>query len=75
MLTAIPVSLQAKTRPDLSKAMLMNNLAMGIQFKYFDITYSKDGWVCWYYANVEHELPPEERISIDTLIADKAKKD
>jgi hypothetical protein len=48
----IPVSIEAKTRSELSGKMLENNLKLGFFFRYFDI--QKDGkrWIAWYYADI-----------------------
>jgi len=50
--TLIPVSIEAKTRSELSGAMLINNFKHQSFFRYFDI--QKDGkrWVAWYYADI-----------------------
>jgi len=50
--TLIPVSIEAKTRRELSTKMLQNNLKFASYFRYFDI--QKDGkrWVAWYYAEL-----------------------
>ena len=50
--TLIPVSIEARTRSELSGKMLENNLTYGVFFKYFDI--QKDGkrWVAFYYADI-----------------------
>ena len=44
----IPQFLEARTRIDLVRAMLFNNLAHGMEFDYFGI--QKDGkvWIAWY---------------------------
>jgi hypothetical protein len=48
----IPVSIEAKTRSELSAKMLQNNFKYSSFFRYFDI--QKDGkrWVAWYYADI-----------------------
>lgn len=52
----VPVSIEAKTRSELSAEMLLNNLKFSVFFKYFDI--QKDGkrWVAWYYADFRNQL-------------------
>lgn len=54
--TLIPVSIEARTRSELSGAMLINNAKFNSFFRYFDI--QKDGkrWVAWYYADVRDQV-------------------
>ena len=49
--TLIAVSIEARTRSELSGKMLLNNSEHRTFFRYFDI--QKDGkrWVAWYYAD------------------------
>lgn len=50
----IPQFLQARTEDNLVRAMLMNNLAHGMEFRYFDIQQKKNGqWVAWFYLEVD----------------------
>lgn len=52
----IPVSIEARTRSELSNKMLENNYRFSCFFRYFDI--QKDGkrWVAFYYADVRHQV-------------------
>jgi hypothetical protein len=54
-LSMVPVSITAKTKEDLTLAMLNNNIQKSKQFTYFDI--QKDGkeWIAWYYNDVYEE--------------------
>lgn len=54
--TLIPVSIEARTRSELSGKMLENNFRYSSFFKYFDI--QKDGkrWVAWYYADIRSQV-------------------
>jgi len=49
--TLIAVSLEARTRSELSGKQLLNNAKHNTFFRYFD--FQKDGkrWVCFYYAD------------------------
>jgi hypothetical protein len=44
----VPQFVEARTRQDLVRAMLLNNLLHGMEFDYFGI--QKDGakWIAWY---------------------------
>jgi len=54
-LSMVPVYITAKTKEDLTLAMLNNNIQKSKQFQYFDI--QKDGkeWIAWYYTDVYEE--------------------
>jgi hypothetical protein len=54
--TLIAVSIEARTRSELSGKMLENNIKLNAFFRYFDI--QKDGkrWVAWYYADVRNQV-------------------
>lgn len=50
--TFLPHFIEADTKENLLKKMLVNNTAQGKYFRYFDI--QKDGkkWVAWFYADI-----------------------
>jgi hypothetical protein len=54
--TLIPVSIEARTRSELSGVMLLNNFKHDCFFRYFDI--QKDGkrWIAWYYADTRDQV-------------------
>lgn len=54
--TLIPVSIEARTRSELSAKCAINNERFDAFFKYFD--FQKDGkrWVCWYYADIRYHV-------------------
>ena len=47
----IPMYVEGKSRDDLIKSMIRQNLADGISYRYFDIQYDsqKKVWVSWFY--------------------------
>jgi len=49
----VPISIEAKSRSDLTRKMIMNNIQDARYYKYFDI--QKDGkkWVAWYYVDMD----------------------
>ena len=51
----IPQFLQARTREDLVRAMLVNNISHGMEFDYFDI--QKDGklFIAWFRQPLSFE--------------------
>lgn len=55
--TTFPLSLSAKTREELSKEMLKNNLKYNAHFAYFDIQKAGAEWVAWFNIDVNtHQL-------------------
>lgn len=48
----VPQFITARTREDLVRAMLLNNLSQGIEFRYFDIQKDGANWIAWYYVHV-----------------------
>ncbi len=51
----IPQFLQARTKEDLVRVMLLNNLAHGMEFNYFDIQKDGPNWVSWYRFPIDHK--------------------
>lgn len=52
----VPTFIEADSKTELVKKMIMNNLSQGKFFRYFDI--QKDGkkWVAWYYDNIKFNV-------------------
>ena len=57
----IAVSLEAKSRSELSSKMFLNNVKFNCFFKYFD--FQKDGkrWICWYYADIFTQIDKSKK--------------
>ena len=51
----IPNYLEARTKDELVRAMLLNNIKHGIEFKYFDIQKDGSKWVCWFNMPVDEK--------------------
>lgn len=49
--TEFPLYIEAKTKDELVKAMLINNMAHSAHFRYFDIQKDGSKWVAWFYAD------------------------
>ena len=43
-----PASLEAKTKDELRQLMILNNRKHGKRFHYFDFTFAKGSWHCWF---------------------------
>jgi len=43
-----PASLEAKTKADLRILMLLNNRKHNKRFHYFDFSFAKGKWHCWF---------------------------
>lgn len=52
LIMRIPVSIEANSRDELSRACLENNLRHQLEFEYFQIVKDGTKWVAWYYADV-----------------------
>ena len=50
LMQTVPVSISAKTRDELTKAMVKNNLDKNRHFDYCYITYTGKEWVAWYFV-------------------------
>lgn len=48
----IPVFIEAKTKKDLVKTMLANNVKHGGFVQYFDIQKDGASWVAWFFADL-----------------------
>ena len=48
----IPVSIEARTRSELSGKMLDNNMKFDTFFRYFDIQKDDKRWIAWYYGDI-----------------------
>ena len=51
----VPQYIEARSKEDLVRAMLLNNLQHGMEFRYFDI--SKDGrnWIAWFNFQLDRK--------------------
>lgn len=60
----IPQFLEARTREDLVRAMLFNNLKHGMEFNYFDISEDrrKKMWVAWFRLEIDRRKFVVEQI-------------
>ena len=43
-----PASLEAKTKGELRRLMVANNLRHGKEFIYFDFSFAQGKWHCWF---------------------------
>ena len=55
-LLTVPVSIEAKTKPELTKLMLAVQMRLNSKVHFFDITFVKGKWVAWYEADFQTQL-------------------
>lgn len=56
----IPMYVEAKTRDDLIRRMIQQNLADSYSYRYFDIQFDtqKSLWVAWFYPETDKRTVP-----------------